>query len=226
MLKPLGKRAVTLIEILVSLGILTIIAASLYSVFTISLRGWKKSNNILEASTIARVALDRMTREMKNAIIKTDNTFYCKGYDSPSGLRSNSKAHEFYFIAALDPVDSNGESDLCEVGYWVSDQGTAETSDDSLYRLCARQGASTSFDFDFSTALGSTIREFVTNVTDLQFVYYDSLGNSSNIWDSRVNGIPSRIDITISVEVGKGGSSTNPDFVKKSYTTSVSFLTY
>jgi prepilin-type N-terminal cleavage/methylation domain-containing protein len=222
-----SKKGVTLIELLVAMGILAILITVLYSVFTVSLRAWKKANNIFESATIARVVLDRITTEIKNAVIKPgSNEFFCRGFDqsAQSGWRTNSKADEFYFIAAINK-DEGDKSDLCEVGYWVDDQGTSSDSDDVLNRFYVTDGRKTgtpaSFDFDFST--GSS-NEFSPNVTDLQFVYYNSSGSTSNSWDSSSMGAPSKIDISITVQIGAGSQTTNPDFSQKTYTATVSFL--
>jgi prepilin-type N-terminal cleavage/methylation domain-containing protein len=218
------KKGFTLIELLVALGILAVIVTSLYSVFNVSLRAWKKADNVLKATTIARVVLDRITREISSAIIKPGNSFYCLGIDSSetSKKKPNSIADEIYFIAPLNP-DKDNKSDLCEVGFWLDGQGTAGSSDDVLERFYVTDGRKTGsplgFDFDFST--GSSY-EFSENITDLQFTFYDSAGVPSDRWDSRTNGVPSKIQILITVEIGMGTQATNPEFYKNSYTTTVS----
>ena len=222
------KKGLTLIEILVAMSILALLIMILFSVFDISLRGWKKANNLLEVNSIARIVLERMEREISSAIVKSDGSIYCLGVDGPSGWRTDSKADEFYFIAPLNPGETQ-KSDLCEVGYWLDGNSAAAVSDDVLRRFYVtdgrRTGSPASFDFDFSTPSGkANSNELAAYVTDLQFVYYDQNNNQQTSWDSRTDGgLPSKIKITITVEAGKGSSSTNPDYVSRDFSTIISF---
>lgn len=216
-------KAVTLVELLVAMAILVLLVLILYSVFNISLRGWNKSDNMLQAAEIARIVLERMTREIASAIIKSgSNQFYCVGYNrsSPSGFRTNSSnlGDEFYFIAALNPGDDN-QSDLCEAGYWLNSRGTIGTEDDSLMRFYVTDDrkidASPDFDFDFSSG-GSD--ELSINITELKFLYYDQSGTEYTTWDSRNSGKPpAKIKIVLTIEVGKGLPATNPDYFKDNF---------
>jgi len=221
------NKGVTLIEVLVAMSILAIIILILYSVFNISLRGWRKSDNMLQAATIARVALDRMTREISSAMVKNGSSeFYCIGFDasSPSGFRINSSEDEFYFIAPLNSGDT-GQSDFCEVGYWLSDKATATSSDDALMRFYVTDDRkidpTPEFDFDYSSGASD---ELTTNITGLTFEFFDDAGTSFTAWDSRISGSPpARIKVTITVEVGKGSKATNPDFVRQDFSSVISF---
>ena len=226
----LTHSAVTLIELLVTMGIIVLLVAILYSVFNVSLRGWQKSDNMLQVTTAARVALERMSKEIASARIKAgSNSYYCLGFDksSGSGWRTDSIGDEFYFIAPLNPGEDNC-SDLCEVGYWLDGCGTADKSDDVLRRFYLtddrKVDSTPEFDFDFSTPAGRTSTgEFVFNVTNLEFDFFDADGNLSDTWDSRTaGGPPAKIKIRITVALGKGTSSTNLEFVTKDFTTVVS----
>ena len=229
--KPSKYYGLTLIELLVTMGILVLIVGILYSVFSISLRGWQKSDNMLQVTTAARVALDQMSREIASANIRAgSNQYYCVGFDkdSGSGWRTDSIGDEFYFIAPLKPGNSEGGSDLCEVGYWLDGRGTADTSDDTLRRFYVtdrRNEAVSIFDFDFSTPSGkSNSDEFVLNVNNLEFEFFEA-GNpvAKDDWDSRTaGGPPAKIKINITVAFGKGDSSTNPEFISKDFSTIVS----
>ena len=96
--KPSKYSGLTLIELLVTMGILVLIVGILYSVFSISLRGWQKSDNMLQVTTAARVALDQMSREIASANIRAgSNQYYCVGFDKDpgSGWRTDSIGDEF-----------------------------------------------------------------------------------------------------------------------------------
>ncbi len=221
---------VTLIELLVTMSIIMLIVVILYSVFNVSLRGWKKADNMLQVTTAARVALEQMSKEIASArVIAGSNSYYCLGFDesSGSGWRPDSIGDEFYFIGPLNPGEDD-HSDLCEVGYWLDGSGTADKSDDVLRRFYLtddrKVDPTPEFDFDFSTPAGRTRSdEFVFNVTNLEFDFFDADGNLFDTWDSRTaGGPPAKIKIRITVALGKGTSSTNPEFVTKNFTTIVS----
>ncbi len=214
------EKGLTLIEVLISLVIVTAIMLSLFMAFNSALAGWRKSNNLLEAAAVGRSVLERMSREMESLIVTEPSaSFYCVGYDSsaPSGFRANSCGDEFYFIAPLNPGDSF--TDLCEVGYWCGDEGTLNKADDRLNRFYVTADTGL-FDFNFSTGTSS---ELSPNVTDLQFRYYPVSGaTGQDTWDSRVaGGPPSRITISVTVQAGKGSALTNPAFVETKFSTDV-----
>jgi len=220
-----SRRGVTLIELLVAMGILALLVVILYSVFSVSLRAWKKADNIFKSTAIARIVLDRMSREISSAIIKDDNSYYLLGIDSSNigAKKTDSIGDEIYFIAALNP-GINAKSDLCEVGFWLDGQATGDSSDDVLRRFYAADGRKTStgfFDFNFATG---TSHELSGNITDLQFTFYDSAGGDFNSWNSKTDGVPSKIEVFITVQMGMGTQATNTEYYTNSYTTTISLL--
>ncbi len=226
------RNGLTLIELLVTMSILALLILILYSVFNISLRGWKKSDSVLEASTIARVVIERMSREISGAIIDGGNNFYCLGFDqaAPSTWHADNQADEFYFIAPINPGDSE-YSDLCEVGYWLGLDNDGKKVLKRFYAVDDRKEhpANPNFDFDFSTPAGNN-DEFSQNISNLEFEFFDKTGASLvPPVDSRPpplgkGSAPAKIKVTITVEVGKGSKDTNPDFLSKSFSFFVSLL--
>ncbi|MBU1044493.1 MAG: type II secretion system GspH family protein [Candidatus Omnitrophica bacterium] len=227
------KKAVTLIELLIAMGILALLSVILFSVFNVSLRAWKKADNIFKANTIARVVLDRMSREISSAIIVNgSNDFYCLGIDSTSSdkLRTNSIGDEFYFIAALNPNLDNDRSDLCEVGFWLDGQNAADYELMRFYVTDDRvSGPPVDFNFNFSSGASNQLSD---NITDLQITYYDDNGIAKNSWGAvnssgvpiTTDGVPSKIEISITVQIGMGTQATNPEFYQNTYTATISFL--
>lgn len=213
-------RGLTLIEILVAMGILAGVVLILYSVFNISLRGWRKADNVLQAATIARVVFERISREVSAAIVDGGNNFHCRGFDklASSGWRTASSGDEFYFIAGVNPDYSNG-SDLCEVGYWLGQDSDGITVLKRFYVTDDRKVDAADPDFDFNFATGNSY-EFARDISDLEFDFYDSNGNLFTSWDSRSgNGPPAKVKVTITIKAGKGSESTNPDFVSQKFST-------
>lgn len=66
------QQGFTLIEILVSLGILTVIMAAMLSFLFGTSRNWQSSQDTAEAVDNARIGLNRMTREIRQATNVTD----------------------------------------------------------------------------------------------------------------------------------------------------------
>ena len=214
---------VTLIELLVAMGIMALLVIIINAVFTAALRGWRKSDSSLEVTTAAHVILERMTREIANAVIEPGRaTFYCVGFDhaSPSGWRTNSQADEFYCISPAK-IDNDQGSDLCEVGYWLGLDTDGEPELKRFYVPDKRRSGASDFDFNFATG---TNYSFALQVTDLQFTYFDDAGNISDSWNSRTASTAlRRIQIEITIVSGKGNTATNPDRVEKTYRASVVF---
>jgi len=215
-----------LIELLVAMSILALLILILQSVFTISLRGWRKADNVLQVATIARITLERMSREISSSIVKGSSVSYaCLGFDqvSQSGWKSGSLADEFFFIAPLNPGVAE-YSDLCEVGYWLGTDGDGQTVLKRHYARDDRRDDPGSPDFDFSFQTGRN-DEFSHNISGLQFIFYDDAGNSFLGWDSTTEGgSPAKIKITITVNNGTGSAATNPDFMSKDFSTMVSLV--
>ncbi|RKY34506.1 MAG: hypothetical protein DRP78_06455 [Candidatus Omnitrophota bacterium] len=197
------RKGLSLIEFLVTMGILTLIVFTLHMVFDISLTGWKKADNFLQATEIARVTLERISREISSA------DFQCLGFDGPSGYRSDSIGDEFYFIAPLKYGNSEG-TELCEVGYWLDGKGTDTYADDVLKRFYVTDkrkiAGKTEIDLDFATGRSN---ELATNVTKLEFLYYDKIGAIHKSWSAST--LPAKIKVTIGVSVGKDNKLTSPD---------------
>ncbi|MCM8812442.1 MAG: prepilin-type N-terminal cleavage/methylation domain-containing protein [Candidatus Omnitrophica bacterium] len=238
------KIGSTMVELLVAMAILALLCAILNMVFSVTLKGWRRANNMLIGAQISRFVMEQMSREIQSAMVQEPHAqFYMLGLNAPGAAssRTNSIADELYFIAPLNPGDDN-RSDLCEVGYWLHGKGTADPADDELRRFYftddrkVHAGGTVNFDFNFSTPAGNSggaAGEFAAHITDLQFTYlhYDRTTNtfvSYAEWDSRPgntpgNGnddarLPAALRIQVTVSVGKGTAVTNPDFYQETFT--------
>lgn len=234
-------KAVTLIELLVTMGILVLLVSILYSVFNVSLKAWRKSDNMMQVTSVSRMVLEKMSKEISSMMVRPGNQFKCMGFNGPSTYRPNSQGDEFYFIAPVNPgnnpigfsppissSDQDNMSDLCEVGYWL---GLDSNGKKTLMNFIvpddrAIDSGSPEFDFDFSTEddVVQSNYELAGNVTNLEFEFYKKGDTTAyETWDSTTEGgPPSKIKIIIEVAIGKGTESTNPDLVKKEFTTIVS----
>lgn len=95
------KRAIkneagfTLTEVLVTIMMMTMVVFALYSMFDMSLRVFQTGNSTVEANENARVALDRMEREIRSAWPSNDCEDPSQSDDPLIGDSSNSGSITF-----------------------------------------------------------------------------------------------------------------------------------
>lgn len=131
-------RGFTLIEILAATGILSIMFTIMFGILQQTSKGWQAANRRVEASQVARLALDQIASDLENcvAVVQSNvpvpgsatTTNYAYGFyhDTPSSMNSLpgmgsiniSLPNDFIFmVTPYMPSLQNGGSDLCEVGY-------------------------------------------------------------------------------------------------------------
>ena len=62
-----SNKGLTLIELLVTLTIISFVLASIYTFYLAGLRGWHRSIDQIEAQQSARIAMDKIIRELRFA---------------------------------------------------------------------------------------------------------------------------------------------------------------
>ncbi len=62
-----NNKGVTLIELLVTLAIIGFVITALYSFYLTGLRGWQRGTDRMEAQQSARIAMDKIIREVRFA---------------------------------------------------------------------------------------------------------------------------------------------------------------
>ena len=200
---PLSSRAFTLIEIMITTVVLSLLIAGIYSIFKGSADSWTKGNVRMERYQNARAILGMMSREISCAMVNEARKIYMLGVDN-NGFQADSIKDELYFVAPINPTSDieNNHSDLCEVGYWIKDDG----SDTEIMRICRESN----LDFVFKPELESGFQNNSLGiaVVDLQFYYYynnDDADSQVN-WDSLADlypadgyadGLPKKIKIVL-----------------------------
>lgn len=184
---PRGKRAFTLLEVMVSLMILSVITVSIFTLFAQTLNTWTKAAADMEKYSNARAFLDRISSELTAATIDRWNSIYFIGYIGPSGVRS-STFDEIYFVS------NTASGDLAEIGYWLDDQGYIQR----YQRTAGLKFADPNYLLFSATASNTTtIQDMASNITGLYFCYWKE-GDTAwptamppvtppalRIWDSR-----------------------------------------
>lgn len=195
-----NEKGITLLELMVALVITALLGMAIYNVCKMAMDAWQKGEARTQVYQNARIALDRMSDEIRSAI--TLNPDYNSGKD----IYFNGTATQVDFIATAYAPTGNyydswagGDSsdlkfDCCEIGY--SQSGT------TLYR---RQQISGVPDSDITTTpsgYGSE-KEMATHITSLSLTYYSADGSPQTSWDADPgvdNGLPKKVAIGITAE--------------------------
>ncbi|MFA4888415.1 MAG: prepilin-type N-terminal cleavage/methylation domain-containing protein [Candidatus Omnitrophota bacterium] len=113
------KKAFTLVELLISTAILSLVVLSLYSAFQVGLASYKRMDSASTVYQAARVILNRMELDLKNA-------FAYSGKDS--GFKAQDKVLQFLILQDLFTADGLS-SNICLIKYNLNGQ--------VLTRICA-----------------------------------------------------------------------------------------
>lgn len=111
--KKNNRKAITLVEMLVVLAIMSIITLSLYTIFDTTTQSYRQGNASTSVFQNARIVLDLMSREMANALYSVTNAVY--------GMEFNGTTQVDFTCLLKAGV-------IYEVGYYW------DNSDDTLYR--------------------------------------------------------------------------------------------
>ena len=191
------QRGLTMIEVVISLGILVFIGAMTWQ----TIAGSLMLRDILEyedsVSRSARVAMDQIKKEIRVAFL-TSNTaaintyqtvFIGKDGGDEDQLWFNTMAHRRKYVGAR-------EGDQAEVTLWV-EKGTRETEQVLFHRESGR--------VDQEPEKGGVVLPMITHVKTFNLRYLDgTLNEWTNEWDStgpdQSNRLPRAVEITLVIE--------------------------
>jgi Tfp pilus assembly protein PilV len=178
----------TLLEILVSFGLLTILVLALSMLFRAGTAAFKKGYDTTQVYQSARIALDRMVRELSSAYATySEGTAPIYTFEGKkTGTQPGTAGPEVYFMA---PAKNTGDADLAEVGYWL------KTADNSLmrYTFTANKSDMTGFG-SYSNGSSDLL---ASNVVSLTVEYYDGAVWSDTWTSTYAAGLPQAVRITI-----------------------------
>jgi type II secretion system protein J len=193
---PEDVRGFTLLEVLISMAILVIIMATLYSAYTTNVEAIQIARQNGEVHQAARIVLDRMTKDIQSALIQVSvpseklNLGLVGEDHEIDGKRAD--RIDFTTVAHLPLTDSGPASDLCEVGYLVE-----EDSEDNVLVLLRRDSPSV----DEDLTKGGTLQEMVRNVLEFNLTYQDSRGDVSDTWNTLEGRPGSGLPVLIKVRL-------------------------
>ena len=117
-----NKCAFTLIEILIALSILAMMVVTLYAAFYGTVKIIRLGSVSHDTLQYGRLAVETIRRDLMCAFPPLEEKKVFRGINNPEGYHD----HDYLdFIAAsnmmADPGDDRKESDICEVGYFISE---------------------------------------------------------------------------------------------------------
>lgn len=178
----------TLLEIIISIGILAVILAIIYGTFNSSMRAFTAMENRGDAYGQARLVLNRMSEEI-GSIYRSDknpNTGLLgedrEEYDLPfDSLHFTSLSH-------IRWVRDSKESELREIGYYLETDREMEKS--FLFRR-------EDWNVDGTLEEGGIALELAEGIDGLDFRFHDGAEWVED-WDSKArNGLPKAIEVVL-----------------------------
>lgn len=208
-----NERGITLLELLVALVITALLGMAIYNVCKLAMDAWQKGEARTQVYQNARIALDRMSDEIRSAI-----TLSSTYNPAPKKIYFYGQSNQLDFISIAHPpignyYDSNFATnelvfDCCEIGYRRS--GT------TILRRKQEKNVPDST----SITSGGTEKEMATHITNLSLTYYSADGSSKTSWDADPTvdgGLPEKVAISITA---KSESSRYPN--ERTFSTYVS----
>jgi len=194
------NKGFTLIELIIAMLIFSIVAVAIYSTFSTGLIAWRKGEESSRSYQNARLILNKMALELRNAF------FY-------SNIKFVGKANELYFATFL-PFSSvpgiDHQLQLYRVAYHLDNNHSLQRQEESLPEVF--QGKE------------EKAQEFSSSVRELSFAYgYEYYGEGKKepqfIWKDEwtdKEAVPSLVRITLTLE-GNSGTPEGITFVRTVY---------
>jgi prepilin-type N-terminal cleavage/methylation domain-containing protein len=186
----------TLLEVLVSMVILVIIMAAVYSAYTTNVEAIQIARQNGEVHQAGRIVLSRVTKDLQSALVEVSVT----SDKIKLGLVGQRREIEgrradrvdFSTVTHLPLTEKGPASDLCEIGYLV-----AEDSEGKGLVLLRRDDPSV----DEDITQGGTLQEMARNVIEFNLTYLSSRGEELDGWNTLeampVSGLPMLIKVRL-----------------------------
>ena len=186
----------TLLEVLVSMVILVIIMAAVYSAYTTNVEAIQIARQNGEVHQMARIVLDRMTKDLQSALTQVSVSsekikLGLVGEDREiDGMRADHI--DFTTVTHLPLTEKGPASDLCEIGYLIEEDPEAKV-------LVLLRRDDPSVDEDFTK--GGSLQEMARNVVEFNLTYQDSQGEESDQWNTLEGRPASGLPVLIKVRL-------------------------
>lgn len=195
------EKGLTLLEVMISIFILSLILTIVYGAYTSNVEAIQRARIYGEVDQVARVVLDRMSKDLQSAYIKVpisyDNTKMKLGMVSSDAQMDDQPFDRIDFTClghfAVGPraVDT----DLCEVGYYLEQDPDNQDS----FVLYRRDDPTP----DDDITEGGVSLPMAKTIKGLNITFQNVDGETSETWDSfggdTIDQLPSLITIEIKI---------------------------
>lgn len=199
MRRHVRSRGMTLLEILVSLGIMAMISLLIYGAFDSMSRGRRGEALRADRARQGRDAVERIARELQSAFISAHVPTNQALVASRTGFIGQNSSQfdrvDFTSFAHRRIVKDAKESDQAEIGYFV----VKDPDIDDKMDLVRREQAPIDYDFN----KGGVVNVLAEDVEKFDIKYLDPLtGQWVETWDStQVTSQPNRLPLEIRIEL-------------------------
>jgi general secretion pathway protein J len=185
----------TLVEIMISIGILVLVLAMVYNAFNSSIKAFETIDAHGDAYGEARLTLNRMSEEIGSIYLSEHNpNTGLLGEDNDEDDLPFDSLH-FTSLSHIRWIKDSRESELCETGYYLE----ADQEEEKTF-LFRRED----WNVDGTLEEGGIALELAEGIEGLNFRYYDG-EEWLDDWDSKERGgLPKAIEVVLLVEDPNG----------------------
>ena len=196
-------RGLTLLEVLVAIAILGIIMGAIYGTYILNVEAIQIARQKGQVYQIARIVLDRMTRDLESAFIEVDLPdkqiqLGIIGEDRETDGKADDRL-DFTTLTHLPPNEMSPRTDLCEVGYQL-----VEDSENEGFILYRRDDGIP----DDDLTDGGFSHDLIKGITGLDITFQNTHGEEFDNWNTikgePENGLPSLITIRLTIKDEEG----------------------
>ncbi len=194
------KNGFTLLEILVTLAILSVVFSLLYMTFNQSMLVMAGAGDRAEVIQEGRLILERMATELKGSFITPAGnrpSVFSYGLIGQSSKEGEYFRDQLDFTSLVPPFaeSQGGTGEILEIGYFLEREPGGKGM--TLFR---RQDEP----LDTDLRRGGRTLSIRDGVRSLSFTYFDREGQTQKEWNSlegvRRNQLPSRVEILLTLE--------------------------
>ncbi len=205
MMTPSRNRGFTLLEVMVAIGIVSMLGVLIYGAFMGMSRSRKNMEQVGNRYQQGRQAVDRMGRELSSAFLSAHQPFQQLQYIRQTlfiGTDERPSDRVDFTSFAYRRLEANThESDQCEISYFASKDPATGNLD--LVRRIQKY-------IDDDPQRGGVVQVLAENIESFDIKYYDNLTQTwIDDWDSvqpanQIGRLPSAVWITLWLNGGPG----------------------
>jgi prepilin-type N-terminal cleavage/methylation domain-containing protein len=199
-------RGFTLLEVLVSVAILAIIMAVVYSAYTTNVEAIQIARENGQVHQTARIALDRITKDLQSALTEIwspsgTNRLDFVGKDQERDGRRMDRL-DFITLTYMAFSEQSTAADLCEVGYRVVEDAEQQ----EILVLMRRQKILVSLPGDDASpgqefGEGGNEQELARNLAGFQITYEDARREELDRWSTEETNLTSVLPVLVKVRL-------------------------